>query len=188
MRIASSLTVVLSIAGTLVTGCGPSMQECGRGADCAPDADTPCSYGDTEVCGADEVTYPNACVAFASGTTIDEFGPCVVITACGGSINEGCLTGDFCEYGPDQSCGSGDQTGTCRDIPVVCTDEVDPVCGCDDVTYGNACAAAAASTSIKHTGACDCLPPPCAPPPEGCHYEGSTPCACGMLVCADGQR
>jgi hypothetical protein len=29
-----------------------------------------------------------------------------------------------------------------------------------------------------------CLPPPCPAPPDGCHYEGSTACTCGTLVCA----
>lgn len=28
-----------------------------------------------------------------------------------------------------------------------------------------------------------CLPPPCAAPPPGCHYEGATQCTCGTLVC-----
>jgi hypothetical protein len=29
-----------------------------------------------------------------------------------------------------------------------------------------------------------CVPPPCPAPPDGCHYEGSTACTCGTLVCA----
>lgn len=29
-----------------------------------------------------------------------------------------------------------------------------------------------------------CVPPPCAAPPDGCHYEGFTECTCGTLVCA----
>lgn len=45
-------------------------------------------------------------------------------------------------------------SGTCAPIPDVCTQQLDEVCGCDDKTYGNACAAAQAGVSVVMKGPC----------------------------------
>lgn len=37
---------------------------------------------------------------------------------------------------------------------VVCTTQYDPVCGCNNKTYGNACSAGAAGIRIAYTGEC----------------------------------
>ena len=39
--------------------------------------------------------------------------------------------------------------------PVACTMQYDPVCGCDEVTYGNACMARGAGVPTSTPGACD---------------------------------
>ncbi|NOX57588.1 MAG: hypothetical protein GXP29_01855, partial [Planctomycetes bacterium] len=73
---------------------------------------------------------------------------------CGGISGATCSAGEFCEF-PIGSCDIQDRQGLCETIPLVCPDNVEPVCGCDGVTYGNACEADAVGASIAHVGACD---------------------------------
>lgn len=56
--------------------------------------------------------------------------------------------------------------------------EVDGGPGLDGSTTADA------AMPIDAAGEDACVPTPCAAPPDGCHYEGTTPCTCGTLVCA----
>lgn len=76
--------------------------------------------------------------------------------ACGGMSPDqnACPEGEFCDFPREATCGAADAPGVCRARPEACTEELAPVCGCDDHTYPNACAAAAAGVSVGADGEC----------------------------------
>jgi len=163
-------------------GCGVAVvgSECGglRGAQCgagqfcdfAPDAacgaadqtgtcqENPdfCTEQFDPVCGCDGQTYGNACAANAAGVSVASEGECAPASGadCGGLLGASCGDGEFCNFAPDAQCGAADQTGTCEPTPEVCTFIFAPVCGCDDQTYDNACAANVAGVSVASEGEC----------------------------------
>lgn len=64
-----------------------------------------------------------------------------------------CAPGFFCEL-PPGICAAGLFAGACMPVPGACPDVVDPVCGCDGVTYGNDCERQAAGVSKSQDGPC----------------------------------
>ena len=84
---------------------------------------------------------------------------------CGGVAQLACAEDEVCTYASEARCGFGDQTGVCRKRPEFCPAVVNPVCGCEGVTYNNLCEASRAGTSVAHGGVCQPLDPP--PPPHG---------------------
>jgi hypothetical protein len=73
---------------------------------------------------------------------------------CGGFAGLKCDADLYCDFPSETKCGSGDQAGVCKEPPGACTKEYNPVCGCDGITYGNACTAANSKQSVRHTGEC----------------------------------
>ncbi len=74
---------------------------------------------------------------------------------CGGVAEVLCGTGEYCDYEVGQCPEEvADLEGACKIIPDACTADVMPVCGCDGMTYSNACQAAMAGVSIKQAGEC----------------------------------
>ena len=88
-----------------------------------------------------------------------------------------CVTADECPV--NQFCATADgacgEMGECQASPTLCEPGVGLVCGCDGMTYDNACEASAAGTSVDTEGPCD---------------GGGGPTVCGGIAgvaCAEGE-
>jgi hypothetical protein len=113
------------------------------------------------VCGCDGNTYGNDCEAAMKGVSVASQGECNPTPsgdACGGLKGLACRKGEYCNYPPDALCGAADATGVCTLVPTGCRDIYAPVCGCDGVTYGNDCEAAAKGVSVATKGECKPTP------------------------------
>ena len=73
---------------------------------------------------------------------------------CGGIVGLTCKNDEYCDFNDNQSCGIADAQGQCKPKPTVCTTDFDPVCGCDNKQYSNACSAASAGFDVKQKGNC----------------------------------
>jgi hypothetical protein len=107
------------------------------------------------VCGCNGTTYDNPCLALKAGVNVDHTGACTTAgKTCGGKIGVTCSPTEYCDYAPAAMCGTFDASGTCTTRPDLCPAIVMPVCGCDGVTYGNACKAHRAGVDDATAGAC----------------------------------
>ena len=77
---------------------------------------------------------------------------------CGGFAGLSCGEGEYCDMAAGDGCFVDDGAGVCRPIPEACIEVFAPVCGCDGVTYGNSCDAAANGASVLHEGECEPKP------------------------------
>jgi hypothetical protein len=107
---------------------------------------TSCPEDVAYVCGCDGKTYQNRCMSEMAGVVLASTGGCVC------ADDTPCMEGEYCAL--DDSCSN---PGLCAIEPQTCDAEVvEPVCGCNGVTYDNDCFAAQAGTRISARMACDC--------------------------------
>jgi hypothetical protein len=136
------------------------------------------------VCGCDGNTYGNDCEAHAAGTSVAKQGKCddqcttdadcpelvapggngfvhmICVNGkcvmppqpkvCGPILNGQCDPGYVCDI---HSCAIG-ATGTCVPLPKCDPNFMEPVCGCNGVTFNNDCMRRAAGAALDHKGAC----------------------------------
>ena len=114
-----------------------------------------CPEIDAPVCACDGTTYGNGCEAAVVGQSVSYDGPCSEGNGdtCGGIAGVSCGEGSLCLQ-PEGTCLSADLPGTCQEIPEACTEQYDPVCGCDGNTYSNACKALKAQAQVDYQGEC----------------------------------
>ncbi len=125
--------------------CNPGVGNCGGAGLCDP-IPTNCPIVYIPVCGCDGQTYGNACMAAASGVGVAFAGEC----PAGCTTNSQCPAGNYC----NKAIGDCAGVGNCAPMPSDCLNIFDPVCGCDGITYLNACVAAQAGVSLFSLGQC----------------------------------
>lgn len=98
------------------------------------------------LCACDGLYYESTCFANMARTNVANGASCGSETTC--SDNSGCQELEYCLK---STCGAAE--GSCSLKPQMCPITPNPVCGCDGVTYNNACTAAASGANIDSTGA-----------------------------------
>jgi hypothetical protein len=172
--------------GLGAVGCnGTTTIDCDQGVDGGSSACV-CEYngkGYPAGAGFKDAEGCNDCSCQEDGTVVCTLKLCV--SHCGGLNDPGCPDGQYCDYPIDAICGAADGTGICKEPSEICQEIYRPVCGCDDKTYENACAASRASVSVAYESECN----------AGCdyndqHYEvgASFPSAdgCNDCFCSEG--
>lgn len=151
--------------------CGEPSGACVVDGKTYPDgAEIPSEGCNICVCHAGTV----ACTGEACPTEPGDAGaPSPEERGCGGWLGNTCTAGEYCAYVEGQHCGAADASSVCKPRPQGCTKEYAPVCGCDAITYANACAAASAGAGVLYE--------------RPCNGEGRS-CTLGGVTYPDGRR
>jgi len=130
------LTALCTAALATVGACEPTETAGNNNGTTSPDVDGGTGGGGDAGTGGDNGGGPDV-----SADTTPNPGGC--------SDNGDCASGEYCAK---DSCGAA--SGSCAPSVNTCTDIWMPVCGCDGITYGNGCEAAAAGINVASEGEC----------------------------------
>lgn len=137
--------------------CVKTVNECSASGSCGA-RPTACASVYDPVCGCDGNTYANACEAALAGVNSASQGACAFPppppVAC--VDNSPCAANEYCSKASGDCLGQG----FCTLRPGLCLQSVDPVCGCNGITYSNECEAASAGVTVSYPGACTVPPEP----------------------------
>ena len=133
-----------------------------------------CSYEYDPVCGCNGVSYFNPCLAENNGVTTYSKGLCKTEDVCYDPQYLITNSGITVNY----------QTGI---ISQQCTEEYDPVCGCDGITYPNPCFAETSGITSYTRGTCSdgCIDPEKIDPDAICSQEYDPVCGCNNVTYAN---
>jgi hypothetical protein len=167
------VALILPLAGVLHAGCQATCEQdtdCPSGTfcfigptDCASpvpegfctDISEICTKASVPVCGCNNKTYDNACLASQAGQAIASMSACAA-APCGAS-SEVCPKGQVCQFPNIGICPGQGVTGSCVTPLTSCGDALSLVCGCDGKTYDNLCEMQQAGASELTPGGCPCL-------------------------------
>ncbi len=140
--------------------CNSPSSSCLGSGVCAPKPNG-CGLDFSPVCGCDGKTYGNACAAAMAGMVVATVGECAG-TKCTSLGTFACGSGSYCQFSegtcPTELPPAVD--GVCAPLTTGCGKNLEPVCGCNGVTYSNPCLAAAGGTNLLHHGSCETPDPP----------------------------